>query len=88
MRSGVSLAMATIDKSKYYLYIDECGDNQLEKFNPNFPIFTLCGVLVPGDKLDSLEFAVNEFIREIFADKKMHTLYCNIPKSGSDFMKE
>lgn len=24
--------------SNYYLYIDECGDHQLEKFNPNFPI--------------------------------------------------
>jgi len=23
--------------SKYYLYIDECGDQNLENFNPSFP---------------------------------------------------
>ncbi len=58
-------------KSKYYLYIDECGDHQLEKFNPNFPIFTLCGFLVPGDKLAALENAVNNFKREFFSDENI-----------------
>lgn len=58
-------------KSKYYLYIDECGDHQLEKFNPNFPIFTLCGFLVPGDKLDELEDSVKAFKREFFNDENV-----------------
>lgn len=53
------MAMKDNNKSKYYLYIDECGDHQLEKFNPNFPIFTLCGFFVSSDNLESLEAAVN-----------------------------
>ena len=58
-------------ESKFYLYIDECGDHQLEKYNPNFPIFTLCGVLLPGDKLALLEKAVNSFKREFFNDESV-----------------
>lgn len=29
--------------TKYFLYIDECGDQNLENYNPEFPVFTLCG---------------------------------------------
>ena len=67
----ISMAMQNNNKSKYYLYIDECGDHQLEKFNPNFPIFTLCGFLVPGDKLDSLEDSVNCLKRDFFNDESI-----------------
>ncbi len=56
------------DKTKFHLYIDECGDHQLEKFNSNFPIFTLCGFLVPDEKLEKLEAEVNSFKREFFND--------------------
>ena len=61
--------MKNNDKSKCYLYIDECGDHQLEKFNPNFPIFTLCGFLVPGNKLETLENTVKSFKRDFFDDE-------------------
>ena len=57
--------------SNYYFYIDECGDHQLEKFNPNFPIFTLCGFLVPGQNIDSLEATVNRFKRKYFNDESV-----------------
>ena len=63
------MATKNINKSKYYLYIDECGDHQLEKFNPNFPIFTLCGFLVPGDKIETLEAAVKDFKREFRSEE-------------------
>ena len=33
-------------KEKYYLYVDECGDQNLANFDTNFPIFTLCGIIV------------------------------------------
>lgn len=55
----------------YCLYIDECGDHQLAKFNPTFPIFTLCGILVPKDKIGELETAVNSFKREFFNDESI-----------------
>lgn len=35
---------------KYYLYIDECGDQNLANYEPTFPVFSLCGVLVREDK--------------------------------------
>lgn len=66
-----AMAKKNNDKSKYYLYIDECGDHQLEKFNPHFPIFTLCGVLVPGNKLEQLEVAVKAFKQEFFNDENV-----------------
>jgi len=31
---------------KYYLFLDECGDQNLSNFNPDFPLFTLCGIIV------------------------------------------
>ena len=43
----------------YYLYIDECGDQNLESFSPTFPIFTLCGILVAEEKVDILNQQVN-----------------------------
>ena len=41
--------------NRYHLYIDECGDQNLEMFSPTFPIFTLCGILVRDDKVSLLE---------------------------------
>ena len=46
-------------KTKYYLYIDECGDQNLEHYDPSFPIFTLCGILVPEKNLNALNNAFN-----------------------------
>jgi len=31
---------------RYYLFLDECGDQNLASFDPSFPVFTLCGILV------------------------------------------
>lgn len=59
------------NSSKYHLYIDECGDHQLEKFNPNFPIFTLCGFLIPGDNLKAVEADVTCVKREFFNDENV-----------------
>lgn len=33
--------MASENTINYHLYIDECGDQNLETFSPTFPIFTL-----------------------------------------------
>ncbi len=42
-------------RTKYYLFIDECGDQNLENYNPSFPVFTLCGVLVSKENYLKLE---------------------------------
>lgn len=46
--------MENTTKSKYYLFIDECGDHNLAKYDPGFPVFTLCGILVSRQDLNAL----------------------------------
>ena len=55
-------------KSKYYLLIDECGDHNLVKYDPAFPVFTLCGILVSRDNLYSLNNDFKKLKLEIFGN--------------------
>lgn len=50
----------------YTLFIDECGDPNLEKFDKTFPLFTLCGILVPENKLTWLEDEINSLKQELW----------------------
>lgn len=52
--------------SNYYLYLDECGDQNLANFDPSFPIFTLCGVIVSEEKLHELERQINDLKQRIW----------------------
>ncbi|MBD5353180.1 MAG: DUF3800 domain-containing protein [Bacteroides sp.] len=62
--------MDTNDKKIHYtLFIDECGDPNLEKFDKTFPLFTLCGVLIPDKKLQWLENEINSLKRELWGDE-------------------
>ncbi len=45
---------------KYNLYIDECGDHSLTTFDRNFPIFTLCGILVHSSKINALKESIDQ----------------------------
>ena len=58
-------------KSKFYLFIDECGDHNLAKFDPGFPVFTLCGILVSRQNLNALNKAFEELKIEIFGTKEI-----------------
>ncbi len=49
------MAIENNNRVKYYLFIDECGDQNLENYNPSFPVFTLCGVLVSRENSQKLE---------------------------------
>lgn len=55
--------------TKYYLYIDECGDQNLANFDEQFPIFTLCGVLVEESKRLWLEQAVHQLKEDFWANQ-------------------
>lgn len=57
--------MENKSKTKYHLFIDECGDQNLTTFDPTFPAFTLCGVLIPETKLSFL-YAQVEKLKEDF----------------------
>lgn len=58
--------MEKSDRSKYYLFIDECGDHNLAQYDPCFPVFTLCGILVSRQNLDALNKAFEDLKIEIF----------------------
>lgn len=60
--------MKKTNKSKYYLFIDECGDHNLTKYDSGFPAFTLCGILVSRKKLNALNKAFENLKKEIFGN--------------------
>ncbi len=55
----------------YHLYIDECGDQNLEAFSPTFPVFTLCGILVRYDKVPLLNEQVKALKKEFWGDRQI-----------------
>ncbi len=57
--------------SKYYLFIDECGDHNLAKYDPGFPVFTLCGILVSRQNLKALSKAFEDLKVDIFGSKEI-----------------
>ena len=54
---------------KYYLYIDECGDHNLANFDEQFPIFTLCGVIVRDDKRIWLENEIHTLKQDFWGNQ-------------------
>ena len=46
-------------KENYYMYVDECGDQNLSNFEATFPIFTPCGVIISERQKCALEMKVN-----------------------------
>lgn len=57
--------------NKYYLFLDECGDQNLTSFDPSFPIFTLCGIIVSQEQLDIITEKINALKKEFWGDKKV-----------------
>ncbi len=55
----------------YTLFIDECGDPNLEKFDKTFPLFTLCGILVHENKLTWLENEINSLKCELWDNQEV-----------------
>lgn len=66
-----TITLSMEQTSKYYLYIDECGDQNLENFSPTFPIFTLCGILVREEKVAILNEQVKALKQEFWGDKQI-----------------
>lgn len=65
------MTMEKTNKSKYYLFIDECGDHNLAKYDPGFPVFTLCGILVSRQNLNALNKAFEDLKIDIFGTKEV-----------------
>lgn len=58
-------------KKQYYIFLDECGDQNLSSFDPSFPIFTLCGIIMSQEQLDLMTAKINALKKEFWGDKKI-----------------
>lgn len=76
----------TTKKSKYFLFIDECGDHNLKRYDPNFPVFTLCGILVSRNNLNALNKAFEELKMAVFGNKDIIIHSVDIRKWKGEFM--
>ena len=56
---------------KYYLFLDECGDQNLANFDPSFPIFTLCGIILSEAQLQMLTTQIDDLKKEFWEDRKI-----------------
>ena len=54
----------------YVLYLDECGDQNLSSFDPQFPIFTLCGVVVSEEQDELLADRINSLKIDIWKNEE------------------
>jgi hypothetical protein len=56
---------------KYYLFLDECGDQNLSNFNPDFPLFTLCGVIVSEVAYTQIQKEVEVLKQRLWPGRKI-----------------
>jgi len=56
---------------KYYLFLDECGDQNLANFDASFPIFTLCGIIMSEDDYHKLGSDVIRMKTKYWGEKKI-----------------
>ncbi|MDE6269842.1 MAG: DUF3800 domain-containing protein [Muribaculaceae bacterium] len=75
-----------VKKEHFTLFIDECGDPNLEKFDKTFPLFTLCGVLVSDKKMDWLEKEINNLKLSIWGNKDIIFHSRDIRNCSKDFV--
>lgn len=78
--------MKAQETTTYFLFIDECGDQNLENYNPIFPIFTLCGILVREDKLSLLTEKINKLKEQIWGSKEVIIHSRDIRRCKNDFL--
>ena len=55
----------------YYLFLDECGDQNLANFDPSFPIFTLCGIVLSEEQLSILTTQIKQLKSDFWGTRKI-----------------
>ena len=74
-----------MSKSKYYLFLDECGDQNLANFDSQFPVFVLCGIIVSSDKLKLLNEQIDELKLKFWGKNSVILHSRDIRKCDKDF---
>jgi hypothetical protein len=70
---------------KYYLFLDECGDQSLANFNTYFPVFTLCGVIIFENNYLSIGEQVISMKKRYWGEKKVILHSRDIRKCDKEF---
>ena len=73
------------EKDKYYLFVDECGDQNLTSLDENFPIFTLCSVLMSHSQLRAMEGKISALKKKYWGDKTVILHSRDIRKCDKEF---
>jgi hypothetical protein len=71
----------------YFLFLDESGDHGLAKFDPDFPVFLLCGVLVREDEYENIRQNFNNLKHSIWGNKEVIFHSRDIRKCEKEFQK-
>jgi hypothetical protein len=72
---------------QYYLFLDENGDHGLAKFDPDFPVFLLCGILVKENDYENIRQSINALKQSIWGNKFVIFLLKDILKYEKEFQK-
>ncbi|MCP9752352.1 DUF3800 domain-containing protein [Ferruginibacter sp. HRS2-29] len=72
---------------KYFLFLDESGDHGLAKFDPDFPVFLLCGVLIKEDEYEIIRQNINNLKHSIWDNKEVIIHSRDIRKCEKEFQK-
>ncbi len=72
---------------KFYMFVDECGDQNLSNFDPSFPIFTLCGVIVSHEQNQALNKKISELKQKIWGTDGVILHSRDIRKCQGNFVK-
>lgn len=70
----------------YILFIDESGDHGLKKVDPQFPVFTLCGILIKEEDYDNIKSGLNQIKDFFWKDKKVILHSRDIRKCEKEFV--
>ena len=68
---GVKLKYQKNKSMKHFLFLDECGDQNLADFDPSFPIFTLCGIIMSEGDYEIMCSKIIEIKQKYWKDKKV-----------------
>lgn len=69
----------------YYLFIDESGDHGLNRIDPNFPVFVLCGVVISHEEYLLFDEKLKNLKSDFWSDKKVIIHSRDIRKCMGEF---
>jgi len=74
-----------MEKIKFFFFIDESGDHSLRSFDPFFPIFNLCGILLSEDNHQILDDGIKKIKTKFWGSEEVIFHSREIRKKEKEF---